>query len=133
MGVGQKNKLGEIIKKKGEERGIIEKQIYGGILNITCSVHLFCFFGARKRRKKLSEVFESSRKLLRSFLPAHIRKNRVKAVFSYVGGRGLEPPCLAAPAPKAGVSAISPPAQIWYGKNTSIFGGKGEDFCGRRI
>src|SRR3989344_3841267 len=27
-----------------------------------------------------------------------------------VGGRGLEPPCLAASAPKADVSAISPPA-----------------------
>ena len=29
-----------------------------------------------------------------------------------VRGRGLEPPCLAALAPKASVSAISPPAQI---------------------
>ncbi len=28
-----------------------------------------------------------------------------------MGGRGLEPPCLAAPVPKTGVSTISPPAR----------------------
>ena len=30
----------------------------------------------------------------------------------FVRGRGLEPPCLTALAPKASVSAISPPARV---------------------
>ena len=38
----------------------------------------------------------------------------------YVGGRGLEPPCLAALAPKASVSAISPPARFFSGCSLSV-------------
>ena len=37
----------------------------------------------------------------------------------FVGGRGLEPPCLAALAPKASVSAISPPARFFSGCSLS--------------
>jgi hypothetical protein len=46
-------------------------------------------------------------------------KNKKENVFTFslsffVRGRGLEPPCLAALAPKASVSAISPPAQLFF-------------------
>ncbi len=47
-----------------------------------------------------------------AFFSHYPSKNRLSAILCFwVRGRGLEPPCLAALAPKASVSAISPPAR----------------------
>lgn len=51
-----------------------------------------------------------SRKL--TFSPRKLKRPK-KGLFKFVRGRGLEPPCLAAPAPKAGVSTVSPPTHFF--------------------
>ena len=70
---------------------------------LTGAVHLFGFFGA-ELLINIEKLFESFTEGMQIPSFVHQKMPRLSRSIIFVGERGLEPPSLAAPAPKAGVS-----------------------------
>ena len=85
--------------------------LYQGLDSALILLFSFLLLNALKLYLLIVNYMEQNSEIFIPICNMYVKlKNADSKRFLFVRGRGLEPPCLAALAPKASVSAISPPA-----------------------